>query len=209
MKKNFVVHIETENWQAWSQDLSLIYNWTCSNLKEGLSANEYTHFFKSPKLLQILCLAWISDLFKWIWWMMFTSFLLIYLTSSRLVAQKAVTRDFQWLWSLAIFCISPEVFPVFFKSVVRVLLQVSFGLPLQHIPSEVHFIATFEILLGSLLTVCQNHLNLLCFILVMIFLWPVFSYSLASKFCRSFLSICCGILRAPGNLSVLSTFWSI
>lgn len=63
-----------------------------------------------------------------------------------------------------------QVFPVFFKSVVRVLLQVSFGLPLQHIPSEVHFIATFEILLGSLLTVCQNHLNLLCFILVMIFL---------------------------------------
>lgn len=45
------------------------------------------------------------------------------------------------------------------------------GLPLQQIPSdEVHFIATFEILLGPLLTVCPNHLNLLCYIWVMIFL---------------------------------------
>lgn len=208
MKKIFVVHIETENWQAWSQDLSLIYNWTCSNLKEGLSANEYTHFFKSPKLLQILCLAWISDLFKWIWWMMFTSFLLIYLTSSRLVAQKAVTRDsvilvfsnfLHFTGSLSsvfyicgqssspsFFWSSTPAYPIwspfycYFWDIIRVTSYC------MSKPSE------------SSLLYLGHDISLTCFLI-----------QLASKFCKSFLSICCGILRAPGNLSVLSTFWSI
>lgn len=58
--------------------------------------------------------------------------MLIYLSSSHLVTHKDVTSDLQWPRSLAILSISPQVFPVFLISVVRVLLQVSSGFPLCH-----------------------------------------------------------------------------
>lgn len=90
---------------------------------------------------------------------------------------------------LAILYISHQVFPVFLNLVVVVFLQFPFAFP-SDVSCMIHFNATFEKLLGSLLTVYPNHFNRLCFIC---YFFDLFSRTvhgwwscLASKFCRSF-----------------------
>lgn len=81
--------------------------------------------------------------------------------------------------------------------------------PLWPFPSDgVYLYTTFEMLLGSLLVVFPNHLNIFCLFWVMIFCWPVLLTCtltgwwccLASKFWISFFGIVCGILRPSRNL---------
>lgn len=92
-----------------------------------------------------------------------------YLSSSRLMAHKAVIRDqfFVGFWQCSPF--HPRSFPMYLNSdaIYIVRLHVSLGCLLVHFLSDGDHLATLMILSASLLLTLPNHLNRLCFIWIM------------------------------------------